>query len=229
MTIVLVTRSVNPTLYLKSYETTKNLPYERIREKHFKGGQDVALRYLISLFKYNVDWVVNIDEDAFVFNTDRIVKLIDYMDKEGYVFCGMPDGGVVRERQHNPIIPNAFFNIFNVKRVQINLKAIYKQEFKNDLCEFLPRELMKDGLLYEWDFREKYYCLFFWLLRMGYKRLYLNGYEHSDGISTILQDHEGIDFLIHTWCARTYEIESGQTQRINKAFDYCLGRKYHYA
>jgi len=225
MKIILVTRSANSTLYLKSLDTTSSFPYERIREKHFKGGQEAALRYLLNLFEYDVDWVVNIDEDAFVFDPDRILKLIEYMDQFGYDFCGMPDGGVTRERKHNPIIPNAFFNIFRVSKIKINRSTILKQDFRNDLFKFLPEKLIKEGFDYTWNVKEKYYCLFFWLLRVGYKCLYLNGYDHSDGISTILQDHEGQDFLIHTWCARTYEVEVGQNQRIDEAYHYCLERK----
>lgn len=214
--MIIVSRSSNKKLYAKSEELIK-LDVKKIQSTSYLGGQDKALKYLLHLFDYDVDWVINIDEDAFVFDSQRILNLIQYMKDNHYDYCGLPDGGIVNERKHNPIVPNAFFNIFNVKNIKIDRNEIYQTKFSNDLTQYIPSILKTD--VYQWNTREQYYCLFFWLIKR-YKCLFLNGYEHTDGMSTILQDHEGNDFLIHTWCARTYGVEAGQTERINLAYEW---------
>jgi len=221
--MIIVSRSENKILHTKSKEINSS-NIERVRGK-FGGGQDAALKYLLNLFNFNDDWVINIDDDAFVFDSQRILNLIEFMHENNYDYCGMPDGGIVNERRHNPIVPNAFFNIINVKNIKINRNEIYQTKFTDDLKQYIP-SILKPDILYQWNTREQYYCLFFWLIKR-YKCLFLNAYEHVDGMSTILQDHEGNDFLIHTWCARTYGVEPRQTERINQAYEWALHAKHN--
>ena len=90
-----------------------NLPYEKLA---FTGT--TADGYLYRLLNVDADWVINIDEDAFVLSDDELLNLLDFMRKNEYDFCGMPDGGVVPIRGANPVVMNPYFNIFNIKKIR---------------------------------------------------------------------------------------------------------------
>jgi len=113
------------------------------------------------LFNPVSDWVINVDEDAFIYDVDKIFTLIDYMDKNNYHICGVSDGGVVKLRDHNPIALNPFFNIIDLRKI----KAIPKCEsgkstddrfignFTEDLKKFTPFHLLKPNYKYKYDNR----------------------------------------------------------------------------
>lgn len=90
-----------------------DLPYRKIAFTN-----STADGYFYELLKIDSDWVINIDEDAFVLSNNEIINLLDFMQKNEYDFCGMPDGGVVPIRRQNPVVMNPYFNIFNLKRIK---------------------------------------------------------------------------------------------------------------
>ncbi|MCB0324818.1 MAG: hypothetical protein KDD69_14645 [Bdellovibrionales bacterium] len=211
--VVIATRSLNEELYRLSGELL-GLPFPRYR---ITGT--TADSYFCVLHELDADWVINIDEDAFVTAPDRILALLQYMQEHDYDCCGMPDGGVVDIRFHNPLVPNAFFTIHNVKKVRewFNLDEIYRARYERSLDRHVPTNLLRREQFAFDDF-EPYYKYFFWLLHKGARFLYLDAIQWvRDPITTILADHERQPFLMHTWYAREYQ---SQKQRFHQAIAF---------
>lgn len=205
---------MNYQLYRMSMKTIL-LPYKKKRSM-FTTATGYIYNYILN---NDADFVINIDEDAFVIDNDRLMKLLDYVKDNNYINCGMPDGGVVEIRQHNPLVTNPFFNILNVKEIRkkFNLEEInnnyssHKTEFEN----FSTTHLKNDK--YKFDFYEPYYPFFIWLT-VNFKTLFLNATVHKDGISTVLKDHLDQPFLVHSWYSRYYGKDTNHTKRINSLF-----------
>lgn len=199
--LAIVTRSTNDELFSRCTESLA-LPFPHIKLRGL-GADD----YFHALPSLNAEWVINLDEDAFVWDTKALLGLVSYMEENNYAICGMPDGGVVQIRRRNPVAPNAFFNIINLKAVRsfFNLNEIWEHAFGEDLKALTPRELMH-GTPFNFYEYEPYYRFFFWAYRKGLRMLYLDAYEwDGDRTSTILQDQTGTPFLIHAWYARDFE------------------------
>lgn len=165
-----------------------------------------ADEYFYKLVTLDADWVINLDEDAFVTNPMRIYNLIQYMEDHDYVCAGMPDGGVCHHRFHNPLVQNAFFNIINISAIKktfcpIEAKPlIHVKEYETQF----PEQLMQHA--YAFDNFEPYYPFFFWLLKHNFKMLYLDAIDWSrDETSTVLLDHTNKPFLIHCWYSRVFD------------------------
>lgn len=92
---------------------TLNLPFDRVRLKY-----TTADGYFYKIMNSGVDYVINIDEDAFLIDRDAFLSLLKYCIEMDYDNCGFPDGGVLPIRKHNPLVTNAFFNIINVKKIK---------------------------------------------------------------------------------------------------------------
>lgn len=218
--ISIITRSSNDILYNRLNKTLFN-DYPKIKLKN-----TTADGYLLKIFEeVKTDWAINIDEDCLIINERKIYSLLDYMEKNSFDYCGMPDGGVCVHRQHNPITMNPFFNIFNVKKIKekFNIQKINETIFKKDFEEITKKELMKTNFKY--DNFEPFYNFFFWLLEENFKPLFLNAYQHKDSISTVLTDQNNEEFLIHTWYSREFEKNSFHKQRIDKIFEEVLSNK----
>lgn len=172
-----------------------------------------------SIVKSSADIILNIDEDAFVTNNKRLKDLLEYVIDNEYVNCGVPDGGVMDIRKHNPIVTNPFFNIINVSKIKkefnfskvISNYSIHHQEFE----KHTPQHLLKTQ--YAYDFYEPYVPFFLWL-NTNFKTLFLDAGEHHDGLSTEVYDHEGIPFLLHSWYSRFYGVDEFHTKRINDLY-----------
>ena len=109
---------MNDVLYHKSMALC-SLPYEKVQLKNTS-----AEGYLYQVIAdTEADWVINIDEDAFVTNVDALVSLLDFCMENGYVNCGMPDGGVVHLRDGNPLVTNPYLNILNTKALREQFSA----------------------------------------------------------------------------------------------------------
>jgi len=220
--VLIVTRSINATLYGRS-QALLTLPYKRHRIvglNHWMNARD----YLHVLFEHDVKWLMNLDEDCFVFDNARLAGLLQYMQEQDYDFCGIPDGGACIHRFHNPVAMNPFFNIFHVGRIRPKLRAcdawqvnqrVHRPEFES----FTPRSLMKEGHKFAYDNFECFYGFFFWLLENGFKPLYLPSRELADGLTTEVQDHKNRPFMYHTWFARSYESDAAHHARIDRAFE----------
>lgn len=221
--IKIYTRSMSDVLYHKSMALC-SLPYEKVRL--LNTSADGYLYQVIA--DTDADWVVNIDEDAFVSNIDALQRLIDYCMENNYVNCGMPDGGVVHLRDGNPLVTNPYFNILNTKalREQFNIEKLKETPDKK-------RFIQTDLLIGTYDFSatnvEPYYPFFIWMSN-HFKTLYLKATNHPDGESTMLYNHLGEEILIHTWYSRFYNHERSHTRRIDNAFkEACQkqGINYH--
>ncbi len=214
---------MNDVLYHKSMALC-SLPYEKVRL--LNTSADGYLYQVIA--DTETDWVINIDEDAFVCNVAALQHLFDYCIENHYINCGMPDGGVVHLRDGNPLVTNPYLNI-------LHTKAIREQFDINKLIESpnQTRFSQTDLLVGAHDFNavdvEPYYPFFIWMSN-HFKTLYLKATNHPDGESTILYNHLGEEVLIHTWYSRFYNRDPFHTRRINNAFkEACRkqGIRYH--
>ena len=181
-------------------------------------------KYLYDIIlKNNYDWVINIDEDFFTFSFERVIELLDYMIDNDYDYCGMSDGGMCKHRCHSPIVQNPYFNIFRAYKIRPALDSIeYVQntyQYNNSMYEFMPKNI-KEGYSWTNDNFEPYYPFFYWLPCRGFKPLYLESYEDSDEISTIIKNHKGDEIGIHTWYSRLYNKDNTHTDRINRAYEF---------
>ena len=214
--IKIYTRSMNLALYNRAMHLL-NLPYTKVRLTN-----TTADGYLYQLIQdEEADIIINVDEDAFVFDRKRLEMLVEYVIENNYINCGMPDGGVVHLRHLNPLVTNPYFNILNVKEIRKRICSSDINEYsthKDSYMENYPVHILK--LSYEFVNYEPYYPFFVWLSQ-NFKTLYLNAETHSDGLSTILQDQNNEPFLIHTWYSRFYNVDIIHTKRINNAFHEC--------
>lgn len=221
--IKIFTRSMNDVLYHKSMALC-SLPYEKVRL--LNTSADGYLYQVIG--DTRADWVINIDEDAFVSNVDALQRLIEYCMENDYVNCGMPDGGVVHLRDGNPLVTNPYLNILNTKvlREQFHLDKLHENPNKD--C-FTQRKLLVGAHDFSATDVEPYYPFFIWTSN-HFKTLYLKASNHPDGESTVLYNHLGEEMLIHTWYSRFYNRDPFHTRRINNAFrEACQkqGINYH--
>ena len=169
-----------------------------------------AIQYFLTVLAFdwgNIKWLIHIDEDAFIFDLEKMYDLIDYMETNEYDVAGIPDGGVIKIRGGNPLSINPFFSIFNYKKVRDIILRSSKFEKKcDDLMSYIPKHLFKNDMPYDCKkISESYYPLFFNLLRNKCKFLWLSGIRsENDWTSTYLFNQQNEPFLIHTWFARRY-------------------------
>lgn len=214
---------MNDVLYHKSMALC-SLPYEKVRLQNTS-----ADGYLYKVIEdTRADWVVNIDEDAFVSNVDALQRLIEYCMENDYVNCGMPDGGVVHLRDGNPLVTNPYLNILNTKvlREQFHIDKLHEKPNKD---YFTQSEFLVGAHDFSATDVEPYYPFFIWTSN-HFKTLYLKATNHPDGESTVLYNHLGEEVLIHTWYSRFYNRDPFHTRRINNAFrEACQkqGINYH--
>jgi hypothetical protein len=222
--IAICTRTMDESLteQCKGFLSGLGLKHISIKDTGSVGGFVYFERMIIELIGY--DWVVNIDEDAFVFRPESIIELVEYMDKGGYDFCGMPDGNMLWHRLKHRCIPNAFFNVINLKKLRESLKtkSIYdyaKRPYTQhrhllDLDGKVPKEFHHlNKFRHPRMSREAYYPFFVYLLEEKFRPLYLDAREASeagDNIACALCDHNGVDFLYHAWFGSLY----GSTHRV---------------
>ena len=223
--IKIYTRSMNRVLYHKAMSLCP-LPYPRVR---LQGTS--ADGYLYQLIADDeADWVVNIDEDAFISNPVALQQLIDYCIVHGYENCGMPDGGVVHLRDGNPLVTNPYFNILHTNSIRQKLNSNIPVSIEApNLQRFDADNLLVASYNFDNTNEEAYYPLFIWMSNHC-KTLYLNATNHPDGESTVLCDHLGKPFLTHTWYSRFYNYDRAHTRRIDKAFHeacHLQGTTYH--
>lgn len=206
--IAIFTRHSNKTLYSVVSDCIKELPYDKIP---ITGTS--ADGYLIKILESDYDFVVNLDDDAFVTRPSAINEIIQHMIENDYDYCGVPDGGCIRIRKHNPCSMNPFFNIFNVKSIREKVDN-FKVGWYEGLKEKAPLHKLVEGNIYKFDNFEVYYPVFFALLEKC-KPLYLDSIEHPDGVSNIVLFNDR-QFLIHTWYARLYPKYKEHKTRIDK-------------
>jgi hypothetical protein len=222
--IKIYTRSMNPALYKRAM-FFMDLPYPKVRLT----GTTADGYFYKMLEDTEADWVINIDEDAFVFDLDKLKNLINYVIENDYVNCGMPDGGVVGIRSYSPIVTNPYFNILNTKKIREQFSMAEIQSFSSHPIfepTTHPKNLQKTS--YSTEIAEPFYPFFLWISQ-HFKTLYLDAENHTDHYSTCLKNHLGESFLIHTWFSRTYFFNQFHTKRINEVIHYCetkIGKQF---
>jgi hypothetical protein len=205
---------MNLKLYLKSMSLI-NIPSKK-RYCHTTSDG-----YIYKILKEDVDYIVNIDEDAFIYDHKALYSLLDYIIENDYINCGMRDGGILTIRIHHPLITNPFFNILNVKKIREKLnhdEIVDTKIFLPDYIKMLPEKL--NGK-YAFDDSEPYSRIFIWLA-INYKTLYLDAIRHKDGLSTILLNQNNEPFLYHSWFSREYNKDNYHTNRIDNLYTECM-------
>lgn len=213
--VKIYTRSMNPTLYARAMAFI-DLPYPKVRLTDTTAD---GYLYLV-IADTEADYVINIDEDAFVTDSARLQALLEHVIENGYGNAGMPDGGVISHRSWNPLVTNPCFTIMNTKLLRdvMDPDAIAAMDIDDPALEAsVPRALMR----LPWELHagyEPFYRLYIWMSQ-AVKTLYLDAREHSDGISTEIVDHLGRPVVLHTWYSREYGRDFEHTDRINAIAD----------
>jgi hypothetical protein len=246
MTIKIVTNYQNDELYLKSREFYQDLGFPMI------GINGSNRFYGFPFFNYmmtnetfaDCDWIIYVDEDCFITNKQALLDLLNHQIENNIHCCGVPDGGVISHRFHNPVSIIAYFMIINVgaMREKYDSNAANSMMYGHDLDKFIPHHLINTNRPYEEKFRrtiapgyapygviydnfEPTYKLFFWLLRNNYNMLYLNAYDYPhDDLTTVTKNHLGVDFAYHTWFAREFNLPKHR-DRILNVINYCKSIK----
>lgn len=131
------------------------------------------------------DIAVNIDEDAFIIDSQAVNDLVALMLEKGYANIGCADKGAGIPRSGNPKVTNPFFNILNLSLIRTKFNKSFLMQYKEG--------------------REPYYRFFLWLAD-NFDTLYLPAERHMDGTSTILRDMQGRIVCLHSWYARFYSM-----------------------
>jgi len=167
------------------------------------------------------DHAILLDEDAFILDFSRVERLLSWAKSIASVCIGMPEGGVLPIRQHNPNAMNPFFNIIDLTVLRRFWDPEEIQSHQGDGAKMTtvvpPPDVLTTGAAYTFNDFEGYYCFYFWLQAKGLRLDWLTGHTHTDGISTILYDNTREPMLIHTWYARRYSHDAAQTARITQA------------
>jgi hypothetical protein len=184
-----------------------------------------ALRHTVE--RVPARWAVLLDEDAFVLDNGRLRELVAWTARSGYAAVGVPDGGVIPRRIHNPNALNLFFNILDLEAIRAVWDANKCRRWMGRGSEMTslwpPASLMKPNVPYLFDDYEPYYCFYLWLAEVGLSTGYLDARQFSDGLSAIVLDHEGEPIVIHSWYAREFDDEGPMRTRILDVVDYARG------
>ena len=217
---VITIRSGNDKLLQMQMDKLKDLNIKIIPFKN-----TTAHGYIFDIIKIQgVDWVINIDEDAFIKDISLIEQLIEYMDKNDIVMIGPPDGGLYSMRTEYPYIFNAFFNIFNLKKlkyddtrlieiytlcnnwghINMNQRFEHCDKFKEKVKEQFPFKMTNN---YNCKGCEPYYPIFIYLQENNkFEYLFCKDTEEykntAPGTEVYTPDNKLL--LVHTWLARFY-------------------------
>jgi hypothetical protein len=243
MKIKFITNYLSDELYSISKEFYKDFGFEMIGvngKNRFYGFPFFNYMMTDKLFA-DCDWAIYVDEDCFITNKNALLDLLNYQINNDIHCSGVPDGGVISHRFHNPISIIAFFMIIKIGELRktYNYNNANSMKYDHDLDKFIPHHIINSNRSYHekfsrtiakgyspygiiYDNFEPTYKLFFWLLRNGYKMQYLNAYDYSDDdLTTVVKNHNDVDFAYHTWFARNWNDTPSQNKRIRKIIDYC--------
>jgi hypothetical protein len=224
--IALVTTVCNQLLYKKTVNTfPKNIDLIAIDGSKGLFGIDSIKFMFDKLSSDTYDWIIMADEDVLFIAPNEVFSIIEKMNNENIVVCGVRDGGVLSWRDKNPFLVNPFFCILNFKTI----KSIYNRDEIDKNQYILENEFADDlsKLPFKYDEKsifEEYYCFFLWLRRKEMKFEFLDAVSNTfenDLETTTVFDLNGNAFLYHTWYARTYGVNEYHTERINKIINLC--------
>ena len=222
--IKIVCNTQHEELYQHSKSFYEQLPFECITVSGKTGLYSQPFFDHVIRNLTDTDWMIYLDEDCFVTDLGAMLELLFYQIRYNLGFSGMPDGGVVSHRFHNPVSINAFFTIVNLKELRRGYEGFNgKSLYAADLDKFTPHELIKKSGSYKvsYDNFEPYYTTFFYALRKGMTPLYLDADDTElDEYTTALKNHQGKIFAYHSWYSRSWNDPKNQ-QRILRVIDHC--------
>lgn len=195
------TRSANDFLYSRMSEF---LPEDKLVRFTGFNGYEAALEYIIHIIdagiKAELDYVVNIDEDCYVYRPQAIDDIIEAMSISQTHYAGYCDHGSINHRNFSKTTHNPFFNIFNIKAIVENI----------EWSDFVSNARRLSAINY---FGYEPFDAFFLLLSRKLSPLDLSPIGHEDGITT------NTGFALHSWYSRDYGINDFQTNRIDKVYE----------
>lgn len=192
------------------------------------------------------DYLIYTDEDDFIVDWPALQQTMSAFIEGGYGFAGMPDGGVISHRFHNPIAINPFLALFDLRAVREALHGVSELDgqFGPDLIGHWPgglvrawkgeahprvQRVLEEGYLpygASLDMFEPHYSLWFHLLRRGLRPLCLDARDapemDDDGCCTALLGIDGTVMAYHSWFGRAYGRDRAETMRINKVHQRAL-------
>lgn len=187
---VIITRHSLEPLYAKTRVILDKLPYPKVTITN--PPADEYIWRCLTDFENKYDWVINIDDDAFLTDFGALYELLEIMERDGYDYCGMPDGLTYTPRDiFNPASMNPFFNIFHIPSILPKLMAYQhgRIEYSATLVRNMVPALKAGGFHPEIHKRswedihlhpfspsyEPFYPIFFLLLNAGCKPLLMYG------------------------------------------------------
>lgn len=166
--------------------------------------------YVAALLDLEADLVLHIDEDCFIADPDALRRLVDEFRTRGLVAAGVPDGGCIRIREHNPLAINPFFLLLDTQRLRVIRRsdpAIMDSVWEHRFAERTPHVVMTAGVRYQYDNHEPYYPFFYWLHKHDLPVGYLHGEtwtEEPEGLTNTVHGFDGGLVAFHTWYSRDY-------------------------
>lgn len=224
--MVIATRGYTDELYRKNIELLAGQTYVGCWRIVGLDGPNDSAEYLHKILQLDDGWVINIDEDCFIYDWSKVWDIIAFMNKNDCHYAGMPDGGVCSTRARSWVVMNPFFNIFNLGEIK-KIYALYTREdidgsvFKN-INNLRKPDIIKGP--YDHSLISPFNGLFNWLYK-NFNPLYLGAVDHPDGISTMLLDHKGDGFALHSWYSREYNTDPEQKERIDKLYTEAISLK----
>ncbi|HOO21851.1 MAG TPA: hypothetical protein PL011_10740, partial [Kiritimatiellia bacterium] len=153
------------------------------------------------------DYVVHIDEDAFLLDPEQLSRLVAEMSRDPELAAaGVPDGGTPY-RHHNPYACNLFFAVFKtaVLRETIARRSDWKSlRFDPAWTRRLrrPPPSVADAAL---DDFEPYYPLFWLILEQGFQIRYLSSSLVPDCLaSQVVVGDAPQPMVLHGWHLRKW-------------------------
>lgn len=220
--IAILSTVINFELYSKSSLLFPNVDKYVIDGRSGMYGIESLCYMMEKLGNKEIDWLIMADEDVLFQNAESVYELIEDMQKNNFMFCGVRDGGAIAHRNNNPYVINTFFSILNFKELKqiwnkkemLSNQFIGADEFMDDISE-LPFVYHKESLY------EPYYCFYLWLRRLGKKALFLNAEMpfSDDSITNSVLTNSRETILFHTWYARSYGTNDKHTKRIDTIFN----------
>jgi hypothetical protein len=229
-------RAMNPELYRRCMSFLR--PFHK---KIYLKENTSADGYLGSLLDLPHEWVVNIDEDAFLFDPDAFLELLEHMIAEQNDLCGMPDGAFCRPRNFHPLVLNPFFNIFHIPRIRRQMQAPEPasgsvEKLMQRVQQVLQKAPMPEYYSLDEAGFEPYYPFFLDLAAKDSRILNLHAETWSEdpgitwegqkvAVATLLKNHRDKDFLIHCWYSREYNPKDPHS-RYAAILNYALKKRY---
>jgi hypothetical protein len=232
-----VTRSMNDELYEMMLSLCPN------HWRFVRVLNSTATGYLDYLFtaEFGTKWVLNLDEDCFLFDPNEVIKLLKFMESDNYDYCGVQDGGSISVRVHNPLTTNPFFNLFNSEKILPLEKNYYSKRYElGSITEKYQQHIRFKEKDYKFDFYEPFYSHFFWLLENGLTPYFLDAEDFSQekyfviapllriipyyNSPTLVRNHDGNAIALHTWHSRFMNYPNIR-RRIMNCYKLALGTK----